>query len=418
MLESDVGSDRSINIISELRLMMKNRDLMVLSFAVLVSMMGFGLIMPFLPVYAEDFGASDFEIGMMMGVFALVRLVFSPIGGWLADRVGRKPVMVFGMFFYAVVMLLFGLATTIPGLFLYRGLQGGASGLVWPVAMTYVGDVVEDRDRGKAMAIFSIMFATGTAVGPVLGGLISTAYSFSTAFFFTSVLALISGLLILWKVKESFEKDKDLSTEKPPSPRMFALTDITPYPKMFVGISVASFAIFFGNAMIYPVLPIYASSELGLVTWEIGVLFTIMGFVQVIVMFPAGVLADSLGKKKMMLLGMAFAALFSGLVIITQDFVTVLIIVALFTLGRSIARPIFPAVISSLTSMRHRGKAMGLYTLAQNLAFALGSSTSGYLAQGYGRTVPFIAAMCVGLLGLFTVLLFVAEPNKLEEIKD
>ena len=90
--------------------MFKYRELSVLNFAILVSMIGFGLIMPFLPIYAGDFGASDTEIGMMVGLFALMRLIFSPIGGWIADRFGRKPSMVFAMFMYTVVMFMFAMA--------------------------------------------------------------------------------------------------------------------------------------------------------------------------------------------------------------------------------------------------------------------------------------------------------------------
>jgi len=246
------------NLMAEFRQMLKYRDLTILNFAILVSMIGFGVIMPFIPIYAEDFGANDFEIGLMVGLFAITRLIFSPIGGWTADRFGRKPSMVFAMFLYSVNMAMFGFATSLYELYLYRALQGAASGLMWPVAMTYIGDVVKDEDRGKAMAMYSLMFATGTAAGPLLGGAISTYYDLSVAFFVTAVMALISAFLLLFMVKESHHVEKkDRKKGIRENLAEFRLTRITPYPRTFMGISLGSFTVFFGIAVIYPMLPIY-----------------------------------------------------------------------------------------------------------------------------------------------------------------
>jgi len=392
------------HIIEDFRLMLRYRELVVLSFAILVSMIGFGLIMPFLPIYAEDFGASDSEIGIMVGVFAIVRLFFSPIGGWLADRVGRKPSMVFGMFMYCGVMFLFGIAETITELFIYRGLQGAASGLVWPVALAYVGDVVAEEDRGKAMALYSLMFATGMAVGPLLGGIISEWYSLEVAFYFTSLLALLSAILLQWKVKESHKgispghRNNFLTIL-----REFRLRSITNDPRTFTGVSAGAFAIFFGMAILYPMLPIYGKGELGLSNWHIGVVFAMIGFVQVVFMFPAGSLADRVGKKKLIIAGSLIAALFSGAIVLAVDFWTLIIIVALYTLGRSIARPLFPAIISSLTAKENRGKGMGIYTLAQNLSFATGAMSSGYISEFMGRDYPFLLAAVIGFLGVLII---------------
>ncbi|MFO8076383.1 MAG: MFS transporter, partial [Egibacteraceae bacterium] len=80
-------------------------------------MLGFGLIMPLLPIYATEFGATKTHVGLMLGVFSIVKIVVAPLGGMIADTYGRKPVMVVGMFVYMVVMAMFGLAQTLPELF-------------------------------------------------------------------------------------------------------------------------------------------------------------------------------------------------------------------------------------------------------------------------------------------------------------
>lgn len=397
-------------LVSEFRMMLKYRDLTVLNFAILVSMIGFGLIMPFIPIYADDFGASDFEIGLMVGLFAVVRLIFSPIGGWTADRIGRKPSMVFAMFLYSVNMALFGFADSLYELFVYRALQGAASGLMWPVAMTYIGDVVEEEDRGKAMALYALMFATGTAIGPLLGGAISTYYDISVAFFVTAGMALISAFMLLFMVKESHHVEK--AQERigfREALGQFRLHRITTHPRTFTGISIGSFTAFFGMAVLYPMLPIYGRNNMNLSDLDIGILFTIIGAIQVIFMFPAGVFGDRIGKKKIMLLGCGIAALFSGIIPLSPNYAVLITIIVIYTFGRSIARPQFPAVISMLTRKETRGKGMGIYTLAQNLAFALGSTAGGYVSGLWGREYPFYLAAVVGLAGLVIIVLFVEE---------
>ncbi len=408
------------SVISDLKIVLKYRELLILCFAIFVSMIGFGLVMPFLPVYAKTYGASDTLIGWMMAVFAVVRLFFSPVGGWLADKIGRKPLMVFGMFMYTVVMFMFGVANSLPELFLYRGAQGAASGLVWPVAMAYIGDVVKEEDRGKAMGLYTLTFATGNAVGPMLGGLIASNFSLSVPFYFTSALALISGLLLLFGLKESFEGETQTSEKlakrttrikniltKP----MGYLKSITPYPTTFLGISLGSFTVFLGLAVLYPMLPIYGKDLLELNMAQIGYIFTIIGAVQVVFMFPSGSLADRIGRKKMIVAGSLVASIFIGAIIFAVGYYTLALIIIFYTIGRSLARPSIPALVTSLTSTKNRGKGMGIYTFFQNMAWAAGSFVSGMISDTFGRKYPFIFAFFVGITGTLIIYYFVTEPE-------
>ncbi|MBS3817583.1 MAG: MFS transporter, partial [Candidatus Thermoplasmatota archaeon] len=410
------------SVISDLKIVLKYRELLILSFAVFVSMIGFGLVMPFLPVYAEKYGATDTYIGWMMAIFAIVRLVFSPVGGWLSDKIGRKPLIVFGMFLYTVVMFLFGLADSLPELFLYRGAQGAASGLVWPVAMAYIGDVVKEKDRGKAMGLYTLTFASGNAIGPMLGGLIASNFALATPFYFTSGLALVSGLLLLFGLKESFEGEetskktitKSRAIKNMITKPMSYLKSITPYPVTFLGISLGSFTVFLGLAVLYPMLPIYGKNVLGLGLAKIGYIFTIIGAVQMVFMFPSGSLGDRVGRKKMIVTGSLIASVFIGAIIFAIGFYTLAIIIALYTVGRSLARPSIPALVTSLTSKENRGKGMGIYTFFQNMAWAGGSFVSGMISDGFGRQSPFIFAFIVGILGTIIIFYFVKEPDKLD----
>ena len=399
------------SLFEDLKLMLKYRELLVLSFAIFVSMIGFGLIMPFLPKYARDYGATKTQVGFMMGLFAVVRIFFSPLGGWLADKIGRKPLMVLGMFMYTLVMFLFGTADSVAEIFLYRGAQGAASGLVWPIAMTYIGDIVKEDERGKAMGLYSITFASGNAVGPIMGGVIASKFSLSYAFYGTSLLALISGLMIFFGVKESYKGQIRKKTRKQSALSIlkdFNLKKITPHPKTFLGLTVGSFTVFFGLAMFFPMLPLFGNEILGFNDMDIALMFTAMGIIQVLFMFPAGSLADRVGHKKMILTGSLISSVFCGVIAIATGFYSLLFIVILYTMGRSIARPSFPAFVTSLTPTQHRGKGMGIYTFAQNLSWAFGSVASGIIADSMGLRFPFVVALVIGLIGV-GILLFTVD---------
>ena len=400
----------------DLLLMLKNRELLILSFAVFVSMIGFGLIMPFLPKYAKTYGATKTQIGMMMGLFAVVRIFSSPLGGRLADKVGRKPLMVGGMFLYFIVMFLFGTADSVPEIFLYRGAQGFASGLVWPVTYAYVGDIVKESERGKAMGLYSMSFASGNAVGPILGGVIAVNFNYSIAFYFTSGLALISAILLLIGIKESYEAEETIVKRKSIfNLKRYKLSEFTPHPKTFFALTVGSFTVFFGLAMVFPMLPIFADEALGLGDLKIALIWAVMGFTQLLVMFPSGSLADRIGRKKLIVSGSVISAIFCGAISISFGFFSLAIIIALYTLGRSMARPSFPAFITSLTPKQKRGTGMGIYTFAQNMAWAGGSTVSGIIADGIGIHYPFLVALFVGLAGAFIISVSVEEPENLED---
>ena len=111
------------------------------------------------------------------------------------------------------------------------------------------------------------------------------------------------------------------------------------------------------------------------------------------------------------LVGSIIAAVFSGLIAFTATFALLLVIIIFYTIGRSIARPLIPAIISSLTAKENRGKGMGLYTFVQNVAFAVGSTAGGYVSQVFGREFPFLMASGVGLAGIAVFALYVSDSD-------
>jgi len=171
-------------------------QLFPLGFAVFVSMLGFGLVMPLLPIYARDFGATGTQLGFLTASFAIARLITTFPGGWLADRAGRKKPVILGLLAYSAVMSLYGFSQDVNQLILLRGLQGLASGIVWPVISTMVVEMVLPRDRSKAMGLHEMMHFLGMVIGPALGGVLAGLFTIAIPFLVCGILAFFSSLIV------------------------------------------------------------------------------------------------------------------------------------------------------------------------------------------------------------------------------
>src|SRR5512138_1150742 len=178
------------------------RNLYILSFTLLVVMLGFGIIIPILPFYITKLGASGREMGMLTATSALMQFAFAPVWSTLSDRYGRKPILLVGIVGYGVTMLLFGLANQLWMLFVARALNGILSSATMPTAMAYIADNTPGKGRSAGMGQLGAAAGLGFVLGPALGGLLS-ANSLSLPFFVATALCLVSLLLVWLLLPES-----------------------------------------------------------------------------------------------------------------------------------------------------------------------------------------------------------------------
>ncbi len=144
-------------------------SLVTIFLTVLIDLLGFGIVIPLLPIYSEAYGASEIELGLLFSCFSLMQFVFAPIWGRLSDRIGRKPVLVGGLFGTAGAYVLFALADSMTGLMLAR-LLAGFFGANISTAQAYIADVTEEKDRAKGMGLIGAAFGLGFTLGPLIGG--------------------------------------------------------------------------------------------------------------------------------------------------------------------------------------------------------------------------------------------------------
>ena len=388
-------------------------------------MLGFGLVMPILPIYARDFGASGIQLGLLTASFAVTRLITTFPGGWLADVAGRKRPIILGLLAYSVVMALYGFSQDANQLILLRAFQGMASGIVWPVMSTMVVDMVSPRDRAKALGLYEMMHFLGMVVGPGLGGVLAGAFNIAVPFFACGALAFASTVLVAFTVQETIPTENsmdasstglssssDTSLRAPTVSNFKVAGQLTPYVGIFLGLCIAWLILALSNSLIQPVLSVYANEELGVNEVGVGMLFAVQAIAILFTTLPMGAFADRIGRKPMIVFGKILQATSAIFAIFSGSFWPLLLIMMLRGFGRGVSNPSIVAIFSGLVPVSKRGRAMGIFSIFQNIGLVIGSTLGGFFYDFYSSEIPFVACAAIGFIGVFVVLLTVSEPKQ------
>jgi DHA1 family tetracycline resistance protein-like MFS transporter len=260
-----------------------NRKLLTsILLVVFIDLLGFSLILPLLPYYAETFNASEFVTGLLIASYAFMQLIGAPILGRLSDRYGRRPVLLVSVFGTFIGFLLLGVANTLWMLFAARILDGITGGNL-SVAQAYISDVTDAKNRAKGLGLIGAAFGIGFIIGPVTGGILSQ-YGYNVPAFVAGGLALINFVLIYAWLPESLTKEKreQLGEQKKPSLTLGAL--ITALKRPFTG-SLLITRFFFGLAfaIFQTIFALYALAKFNLTARDTGFVLTYVGVLSVFV---------------------------------------------------------------------------------------------------------------------------------------
>jgi MFS family permease len=298
-------------------------------------------------------------------------------------------------------MFLFGVSTNLYHLLILRACQGAASGVVWPVAATMVADIVQPKDRGKAMGFFSMTWDAGIAIGPVLGGLLAAAFSIAVPFFVCSVLSLVSALLVLRRVEETHsEPEKESST----SLFEFSFSKLT-----LIGVCVTGFTVSFAMGLVHPILPLFGSEVIGLDEASIGLVFGAMGITRFLIKPVSGTLSDTLGRKKVAITGLILNSIFTTSISFSRSLTSILLLSGARAVGLGMTMPSMNALVTSLTTRENRGKIMGIYSTSRNGGLVVGPLLGGFAFDALSVQAPFFICGIVVFLGMSVLAVTVTE---------
>ncbi|MDR7451664.1 MAG: MFS transporter [Armatimonadota bacterium] len=390
------------------------------AFVIGLAELGFATIIPLLPLYlTERLGASVKMVGMVVAAFALVETVMKTAWGSLADRVGRRPMIIGGLLLSSLTPFAMSLLRT-PWLFVpLRLLDGGGSSALWPAAAAVIADTTPPHQRAAAMGTLNMFFLSGLALGPSLG-LYAVALSgtYAAGFYLAGVVlfaaALISGVALrgLGATHLMAPPRPPARTEEigyhgaAPNPRLEEVVESARRYPLFLSMLVVAFLQMFGAGLLAPILVIYARRVVGLSEHVIGTLFLLLLLSVAAASVPSGRLADRWGKLRSMAWGMALASL--GMWILPVSPVLSVLVAAAFVLGvgYALAAPAWHAMVSEIAPPGRTAFALGTFQTAQGLGLVLGPLLGGLLWDEMGSSAPFVGAAV--LLSLGTILLLVA----------
>ncbi len=284
------------------------RNLYILTFVLLVALLGYGIVIPILPFYIESMGAGGTELGLLVASYAIMRLFCGPVWGSLSDRVGRKPILLIGILGNALAMVWFGLATQLWMLFAARILSGILSSATSPTTMAYIGDSTPEKERGGGMGLLGAAGGIGTILGPALGGFLG-GETLSIPFFVAAGLSFISLLLALIFLPESLPKTERQKAEDKKNildMRLWMTTIRSPLGLLFL----LTFISTCGLMIFANVFGLYALERFSYGTQEVGVMMMVLGLVSALAQGAlAGPLTARWGDERIIKSGLLLTAI-------------------------------------------------------------------------------------------------------------
>jgi MFS transporter, DHA1 family, multidrug resistance protein len=379
------------------------KNLYILAFSLVVVMLGFGIVIPIMPFYVERLGAGGIELGLLIASYAVMRLICGPIWGSLSDRIGRKPVMMVGVFGYGITMILFGLATQLWMLFVFRALSGILSSATSPTTMAYIGDSTPEKERGQGMGILGAAVGVGTIFGPGLGGLLA-GENLATPFFFAGGMSFIALLLIWLFLPESLPvAARQGKAEK----KRFQAREVWRVVSGSIGsLLLMAFLASFGLTAFFGIFGLYALQKYSAGPEAVGGIMMVFGIVTALAQSVLiGLLTKRWGEK-VVIQGM-LAATATGFLLISQanTFIMFLVAIGVFTMAIAILAPAVSALTSQQTTLE-QGLTMGLSNAAQSLGRIAGPLLGGVVFDISLEYPNYLGAIIMGigfLVSLYTL---------------
>lgn len=360
--------------------------LVIIFVTVFIDLLGFGIIIPLLPFYAESFGASAFTIGLLGTSFSLMQFLFSPIWGRWSDKIGRKPIILVGLLGSCLSYLALALATSLPLIFVAR-IIGGIAGANIPTAQAYIADVTTPENRAKGMGMVGAAFGLGFIFGPAIGGLLSR-FGPEAPMWFASALCLGNFIAAWFLLPESRRVTQETRTLG----RMDAFKHALTKPVLVLLLSLY-FIVTMAFSSFEATFALFSEARFGFTSTSIGFLFAFIGLVLATIQ---GVLVHKVvkrvGEARLVPAAIFCIALGIGLVPFVWSVPTLLVALFVLAVGMGFNNPSLSSMVSRVADADDQGGVLGLASSLASLGRVVGPALGGLLYDAYGMTTPYLSA--------------------------
>jgi DHA1 family tetracycline resistance protein-like MFS transporter len=398
---------------------MKTARLINIFVVVFVDMLGFGLILPLLPYYAETFGATPFLIGMIVASYAAASLIGAPLMGRLSDRYGRRQILLLSIAGTFAGYLLLGFAQPIGSflaglfaahavnafiigvLFFSRMLDGFTGGNI-TVAQAYITDITDETNRSRGLGMIGSAFGLGFIIGPAAGGLLSR-WGYNIPALAAACLALLNLISIFFFLPESLTDERQAVTmlQKRPPFTFNALIEAINRPK--VGpLLLVRFVIMLAFAMFQSVFAIFAQRKLDLTTLSTGLVLTYVGLYSVVIQSVGIGFLTKRFKDNILIIGSLWL-MFIGLVgwALTPNLPIMLLVILPLTGGGWILNTIITSAITKAVSPDEIGGMLGISNSLESITRVISPTVGGFLIGSIGTWAPGLTSAVVLLFAVW-----------------
>lgn len=377
--------------------------LIAMALCMALQMTGFVMFLPLFARRFESFGFGVEALGVSVLAYGLASTISAPFIGMLADRFGRRPILLFSLAGYVLVFSGYLFAASAWLLILLRGLAGVFTAGLLPAMMSIVGDLAPENRRAQWIGIVNGGASVGWIGGPLLGGLLYDRYGYIVPFVASIAMAAGAMLLAAFCIPES---NTPMSTPKQARLSWRLGWQVLPTRWTFLLVLLITFGVMFAWAFIEPQFMFYTYQQLSWTSSQLGLVMSTYGMAFMLGELALGQLSDRLGRKPVVVLGLAFfSAQFIGLVIF-RDIPWIVVSFILAGLGNAIYDPALSAIILDFAPPEHTAGTMGLKSMAGSLGILLGPVMVVLLAPFLSPQLVFlIAAVLVFMLTLASGLI-------------
>jgi MFS transporter, DHA1 family, tetracycline resistance protein len=381
--------------------MAKSRSPLVIIFiTIFIDLVGFGIVIPVLPLYAKMYGASETVIGLLLAIYSVMQFIMSPILGKLSDRVGRRPVLFFSLIGTALGFLTMGIANTLWLLFAGRIIDGITGGNI-STAQAYIADVTPPEKRSSAMGLIGAAFSLGFIFGPFLGGVLSEI-SLAAPFYVAAGMAAVNAVALYFLLPESLSEEHRNNSGRATIAQIFRESGSWQLGAVFATYFFATIAF----ALLTATYTLFSATRFGLDAKHNGYIFASQGVLGVLIQ---GIfmrrLVKAFGEKLLAVTGTLVLALSMIWLPVVGSITALLLASAGLAIGNSLATPVLNGLASKSVGPAWQGRVLGVLQSVASLARIIGPALGGFLLTidatkatlFYGRT-PFWAGAAIMMI--------------------
>jgi DHA1 family tetracycline resistance protein-like MFS transporter len=374
-----------------------SRPLLIIFLTIFVNLIGFGIIVPLLPFYAETFGASPIVIGLLFAVFSLCQLVAAPALGDLSDRHGRRPILIFSLLGTVVSFVMLALAHSIAMLFLARIVDGLSGGNI-STARAYVADITEPKDRARAYGLIGAAFGLGFIMGPALSGMLAQVSYTAPIWAAAALTAVAAGMAWFWLPETVHRAHAGVGNPLSYLPALMQRPAIR-------RVLTVDFIYWFAFSIFQTTFALFAARRFEFNASRTG--YFMAGFGVLGAVIQGGLIrpiVKKTGDKAMFIAGALFSI--AGLIAAAAAHSVTLFALSLVPLafGMGFGHPTVSSLVSRAGRGDEQGRVQGAASAVESLGRTIGPVWGNASLQRYGEATPFYSGAAFLVLALLVVV--------------